>query len=157
MVQLFLDCVDRTNEQLTAFVSCQERPMHRQTQTLRVVDAVVMVTCGDATPKNKIHQRFENCVAAPEGDHVPREGNERDKWKIEVAVAVNIWRNLVSSFQVACTRMKYLRSHIFSCCLRHAMSGKTRHSKACSWVPSHWTMTVVRNWKLPDKQGLVYS
>ena len=44
MVQLFLDFVDGTGEQLTAFVFCQERPMHeddQQTQTPRVVDPIL--------------------------------------------------------------------------------------------------------------------
>ena len=44
MVQLFLDCVDRTNEQHAALVSCRERPMHeddQQSQAPRVVDLIL--------------------------------------------------------------------------------------------------------------------
>ena len=73
MVQLFLDCVDRTNEQHAAFVSCRERPMHeddQQSQAPRVVDlildecvsgrllmtgatGVAIVSCGDVMLKIK--------------------------------------------------------------------------------------------------------
>ena len=44
MVQSFLDCVDRTREQHTTFVSCRERPMHeddQKSQALRVVDPIM--------------------------------------------------------------------------------------------------------------------
>ena len=57
-------------------------------------------------------------MAVQEGDHVQRSGNEDDKWKTEVANGCKNWKSRVSSFQVACTHMKYVRHHAFCCCLR---------------------------------------
>ena len=124
MVHLFLGCVDCTGERHTAFVSCQERPMpedEQQTQTLdEGVWAIVDDGCNSCchgeswrrNTENTIHHKgLEAVWLHRKGDHVQWSGNEHDKWKTEVGDGCEIYRNLVSSFQVACTHGRLEKSH----------------------------------------------
>ena len=162
MVQSVLECVDRTGEQYTAFVSCRERPMHeddQQLQTRRVVDpildervwAIVDDGCNSCchgelwrrNAENKTHHKglravwLHRKVTTFNGS-----GNEHNKWRTEVANGCEIWRHLVSSFhsRFACTHEMPEKSHPLL--LSQACPAKLGTVKRVLdlMVPSHWTI-----------------